>query len=176
MRLQNCLKQLRARPLHWEMAVADFLMAFETWQALETFDNPEWIWRHSVERCWRKCAIVVREARKKGRRGNKRPATDFAGYAGKPERSNLPELPNSTFLVSEVSSAERQQWPDMLHAAPSFIHRCEVLGGANWFHRTKLWPKSTILSNCDIHVLQCPVFYVLNLSIDLNSLTLFKSN
>jgi hypothetical protein len=38
---QNGLKQLRDGPLHWEMAVADFLETFETWQPVENFDNAE---------------------------------------------------------------------------------------------------------------------------------------
>ena len=38
---QNCLKQLRNGPLHWEMAVAEFLETFETWLPWENFDNAE---------------------------------------------------------------------------------------------------------------------------------------
>ena len=40
---QNHLKQLRDGPLHWEMAVADFLETFENCLPLENFDNAEWI-------------------------------------------------------------------------------------------------------------------------------------
>jgi len=50
--------------------------------------------------------------------------------------------------VCDSSSAERQQWPDIQHAIPSFVHGCEALGGADCFHRRKLWPERTILSNC----------------------------
>ena len=47
----------------------------------------------------KKCASDVREARKKGRRGNKRSVTDLGERAGKKARGNVPELPNSTFMV-----------------------------------------------------------------------------
>jgi len=46
-----------------------------------------------------KCASKIQGARKKGRRGNKRPATDLGERASKTARSNLPELPNTTFMV-----------------------------------------------------------------------------
>jgi hypothetical protein len=96
---QNRLKQQRNGPLRWEMAVADFLETFEKWLPLENFDNAEWIRRQWVEMFLKKCASEVREARKKGRRGNKRPATDLGERAGKKARGNVPELPNSTFMV-----------------------------------------------------------------------------
>jgi hypothetical protein len=47
----------------------------------------------------KKCASEVREARKEGRRGNKRPATDLGEGVGKKARGNVPELRNSTFMV-----------------------------------------------------------------------------
>ena len=46
-----------------------------------------------------KYASRVQVARKKGRRGNKRPETDFGVRAGKQARGNVPELPNTTFIV-----------------------------------------------------------------------------
>jgi hypothetical protein len=64
---QNRLKQLRTGPLHWEMAVADFLETFETWLPLENFDNAEWIRRQWVEMFMKKCASAVGEEGKKGR-------------------------------------------------------------------------------------------------------------
>jgi len=96
---QNRLKQLRNGPLHWETAVAEFLETFETWLPLENFHNAEWIRRQRVEMFWKKCAREVREPRKKGRRGNKRPAMDLGERAGKKARDNLPQLPNTTFIV-----------------------------------------------------------------------------
>jgi len=36
---------------------------------------------------------------KKARRGNKRPATDLGERVGKKPRGNVPELPNTTFMV-----------------------------------------------------------------------------
>jgi len=47
----------------------------------------------------KKCASEVREGRMKGRRGNKRSATDLGECAGKKVRGNVPELPNTTFMV-----------------------------------------------------------------------------
>jgi len=96
---QYRLKQVRDGPLHWEMAVADFLATFDTWLPLINFNNAEWIRRQWVEMFLNKCASEIWEMRKKGRRGNKQPATDLGERVGKKARSNLPELPNTTFTV-----------------------------------------------------------------------------
>jgi len=96
---QNCLKPLRDGPLHWEMAVPDFLETFESWMPVENFDNAEWILRQWVELVLNKSASHIREARKKERRGNKQLATDLGEQAGKKARGNVPELPNTTFKV-----------------------------------------------------------------------------
>ena len=66
----------------------------------------------------KKSASEVREARKKGRRGNMRPAMDLGESAGKIARVNIPELPNTTFMVvirrvsndtnDQTSSIQRQ--------------------------------------------------------------------
>jgi hypothetical protein len=96
---QNRVKHQRNGPLRWEMAVAHFLATFEKWLPLENFDNAEWIRQKWVEMFLKKCASEVQEARKKGRRGNKRPATDLGARAGTIARGNVPELPNSTFMV-----------------------------------------------------------------------------
>ena len=48
---------------------------------------------------WKKSGSEVREARKKGGRGNKRPTRDFGERTGKKARGNVPELPNTTFMV-----------------------------------------------------------------------------
>jgi len=96
---QNRLKQQRNGPLRWEMACADFLESFETWLPLENLDNAEWIRRQWVELFLKKCASEVCEARKKGRRGNKRPATDLGECAGTQARGNVPKLPNSTLMI-----------------------------------------------------------------------------
>ena len=81
------------------MAVADFLKTFEKWLPLENFDNAKWIWRQWVEIFLKKCASEVGEARKKGRQGNKQPATDLGELVGKQERGNVRGLPNTTFMV-----------------------------------------------------------------------------
>ena len=47
----------------------------------------------------KKWACKVRDGRKKGRRGKKRSATGLGERAGKTARGNVPELPNTTFMV-----------------------------------------------------------------------------
>jgi hypothetical protein len=96
---QNCLKQMRNGPLRWEIAVADFLETFYTWLPLENFDNAKWIRRQSVEMFLKKCASEVRQLRKKGRQGNNRQAMDLGERAGTKARGNVPEMPNTTFMV-----------------------------------------------------------------------------
>jgi len=96
---QNRLKQVRNSPLHWETAVADFLDTIKNWLPFVIYDNAEWIRPQWVEIFLKKCASDIREVRKKGRRGNKRPAMDLGERAGRMARSNLPELPNTTFTV-----------------------------------------------------------------------------
>jgi hypothetical protein len=81
------------------MAVADFLETFETWLPLENFNNAEWIRRQWVGMFLKQCASEVREARKKGRRVNMRPATDLGECTGEKARGNVPELPNTTCMV-----------------------------------------------------------------------------
>jgi len=149
---QNRLKQLRDEPLHWERAVADFLETFETWLPLENFDNAKWIWRHWVEMFLKKCASEVREARKKGRRGNKRPATDLGERAGKTARGNLPEMPKTTFMIviRRVSNGNNDETSSMqLQASyPDVRHWEELID----FIEKKLWPDRTILSDCVIQM------------------------
>jgi len=105
---QNWLKQVRDGHLHRETAVADFWETFETWLPLDNFDNAEWIRRQWVEMFLKKCASEIWEARKKGRRGNKRPATDLGERASKKARSKLPELANTTFMfvICRVSNGK----------------------------------------------------------------------
>jgi len=98
-RRQNQLKQVQDGPLHWESAVAHFLMTFENGLRLVNFDNAECICRQWVEMFLKKCGSEIREAKKNGRRGNEQPATELGECAGKKARSNLPELPNTTFTV-----------------------------------------------------------------------------
>jgi hypothetical protein len=96
---QNRLKQVRDGPLHGEMAVADVLVTFETWLPLDNLDNAELIRRQWVEMFLKKCASEIRKARQKARQGNMRPATDLGEHTGNKARSNLLELPNTTFTV-----------------------------------------------------------------------------
>jgi len=70
--------------------LVNFLETFETWLPLENFHNAEWIQRQWVDMFLKKCASEVLEARKKGRWGNKRPATDLGQRAGKKVRGNIP--------------------------------------------------------------------------------------
>jgi len=46
---QNRLNRLRDGPLHWEMAVADFLETFERWLLVDNCDIAKWIRRQWVE-------------------------------------------------------------------------------------------------------------------------------
>jgi hypothetical protein len=66
---------------------------------LGNFDNAKWIRHQWVEEFLKKCASEVQEARKKGRLGNKRLATDLGECAGKKARGNVPELPKTTFMI-----------------------------------------------------------------------------
>jgi len=75
------------------------LVTFNTKLPLQNFNNAEWIRRQWVEMVIKKCATEVQEERKKGRRGNKRPATDVADRAGHKLRVKVPELQNTTFMV-----------------------------------------------------------------------------
>ena len=59
--------------------------------------------------CLKKCASEVREARKKGRRGNKRPAMDLGERVGKKARGNVPKLAKYNIHGCDSLSAERQQ-------------------------------------------------------------------
>jgi hypothetical protein len=45
------------------------------------------------------CASDIGEARKNGRQGNKQPVSDLGEHTGKQDRANIPELPNTTFMV-----------------------------------------------------------------------------
>jgi hypothetical protein len=47
----------------------------------------------------KKCASKVYEARKKGWRGNRRPAMDLGQGAGNKVTANVPEWPNTTGMV-----------------------------------------------------------------------------
>jgi len=96
---QYHMKQQRDRPVHWLMVVANVLETFRTWHTLETFDNVEWIRRHSVKVFSQNCAIEVREVRKKGRWGNLRPVTELGQRVGKRAAGNVPEMRNTTFMV-----------------------------------------------------------------------------
>jgi hypothetical protein len=96
---QNRLKQVQYGPLHRETVVADFLATFETWLPLVNFDNAEWIRRQWVEMFLKQYESEIREPRKKGRRGNKRPATHLGERADTQVRRNLPELPKTIFTV-----------------------------------------------------------------------------
>jgi hypothetical protein len=79
--------------------VANFLKTFKTWLPLDNFDNAEWIRSQLVKPFLQKCACEIWEARKKPMRGNKGPETDLGERASNMARSNLPERPNTTFMV-----------------------------------------------------------------------------
>ena len=62
-------------------------------------DPPLGSQRNIFSRLQNRPRTEVPDARKKGRQGNKQPATDLAQRAGKKARGNFPELPNTTFMV-----------------------------------------------------------------------------
>jgi hypothetical protein len=105
---QNRLKQVQDRPLYWETAVADFLAIFETWVPLVNFDTAERIRCQWVEMILKKCASEIREARKKGRQGNKRPVMDLGECVGNQARSHHTVLPNTmvTVMIHWVSNGK----------------------------------------------------------------------
>jgi len=79
---QNRLKPLPDGPLHWETAVADFLVTFETWLPMENLDNAEWIRRQWVEQLLKKCVSEVRKAGRNEWGGNMRPVIGFGERVG----------------------------------------------------------------------------------------------
>ena len=92
-------EKLRDRHLHWETAVPDIVDGFETWLPLKNVGTAKRIWQQWVEIFSKKCASEVWEPRKKGRRGHMRPVTDLAERGGNKAGGNVPELPNTTFMV-----------------------------------------------------------------------------
>jgi len=126
---QNQLKQLRDGPLHLETAVAYFLETLETWLPLDNCDNAESIRHQWVEIFLKKSASEIWEEKKKGRRGNKRTATDLGESLSKKARSNRPELPNTTFIVVICRVVEWQGYRSIPKPTPSRVYRCEALGG-----------------------------------------------
>jgi hypothetical protein len=95
----NHFKHQRDGPLHWEMAVADFLETFEKWLPLENFANAKWIRRQWEETFRKTCASKVRMVKNKRRGCKKRPAMDWGEHAGKNLKGNVSELPSTTFMV-----------------------------------------------------------------------------
>jgi len=78
----------------------------------------------------KKCASEIAQARNNGRRGNKRPATDFGECAGDKEGSNLPELPITmcTVMIHWVSNGKDMvPAPKQLQASYTDVRRWEEL-------------------------------------------------
>jgi hypothetical protein len=90
---------MRNGPLHWATVGEDFLETFETWLTLENSDNAESICRKWVEMLLKNWGTKVKKVKKKGSRGNKRPATDLGERQGNTARGNVPEIPNTAFTV-----------------------------------------------------------------------------
>ena len=127
---QNDLKAVRDVPLQWERVVADVLETFEVWMPLDNFDNAEWIRRQWVEMFLKKCSSEIGEARKTGRQGNKQLGTDLGERASNKARSNLPQLPNTTFMVvsSWVSDGKNMVLaPKQLQASYTDVRHWEEL-------------------------------------------------
>ena len=82
------------------MAVALSLETLENWQLLDNSYNAEWIQWQWVEMGLKKCASEILEVRRNRRQGNQQLAMDLGQHASKNVRSDLPELPNTTFMVA----------------------------------------------------------------------------
>ena len=118
------------------------------------FDNAEWIRWQWVAMFLDEIAAEIRKARKNGWRANKRLATDLGERAGKPVRSNLPELPNTTFtvMIHWVSNGnDIVQAPTQLQASYTDVRHWEVLvdfinknGGPKEPYIFKLMSKCTL--------------------------------
>jgi hypothetical protein len=81
------------------MRVADIFETIQTWLPLDNIDNAEWIQLQWVEMILIICSIEVQNARKTGLRGNKRPRSNVAERIVLKARGNLPERPNTTFIL-----------------------------------------------------------------------------
>jgi hypothetical protein len=121
--------------------VADVLATFDTWLPLVIFDNAACICWQWVERFLKKCGSEIREVTKMGRRGNTRPRTDFGWCAGKMARSNLPELPNTTFTVEIHRASYGKDMvlaPKQLHASYTDVtHWQELVDFVNKYRGPK---------------------------------------
>ena len=99
---------------------------------MENVDHAEKIRHPLVEIFLKKCASEVREARQRGRRGNKQPATDLGKRVGRIARGNVPELPNTTFIVviGQVPNGNNDQTSSIqLHASYTDVGHWEQLIG-----------------------------------------------
>lgn len=146
---QNHFKQLRNGPLPWETVVTDVLETFGSWLRLDNFDNAKWIRRQWTEMILKICASEIQAAKKMGRQGSKRLATDLGQLTSKRAMINTPELLKITFLdgVCRVSNCNycsqrvrvtRQQtgfgpakWFGLV-PQPSENTTCSVLVGQTW--------------------------------------------
>ena len=103
---------------------------FRDLAAVGNVDHAERIQQLCVEIFLKKCASEDREARKRGRRGNKRPATDLGKRVGKIGRGNVPELPNTTFsvVISRVPNGNNDQTSSIqLHTTYMDVRHWEEL-------------------------------------------------
>jgi hypothetical protein len=81
------------------MAVVDIVETFEVRLPLDMFDYAEWNRQQWVEMFLMICVSEIWVVRNKGRRGHKQPAMYLGERRSKQVRSNLPKLPNTTFMV-----------------------------------------------------------------------------
>jgi len=112
------------------MAVADLLETLENWLPVDNFHNTEWIQRQWIEMFLKKSETETREMRRKGRRGNKWPATDLGERASTNARSNRPKLPNSMIrvLILRVSNGKDMDLaPKQLEALHTDVMHWEEL-------------------------------------------------
>ena len=79
--------------------VVDCLGTIQNWLLLDNVDNTAWITHQQVEMSFMKCASEFRKAWILGRQGKKNVPTELQECAGNKERSSLPVLPNTLFMV-----------------------------------------------------------------------------
>jgi hypothetical protein len=77
---------------------------------------------------------------------------DLGEHAGINANGYLSELLNISNHDWDSFSAKRQQWPDMQHSTPSFIHTFEALGAAATFHSNQFCPQETTRSDSNIQM------------------------
>jgi len=91
-----------------------------------------------------------REGEAEGNARQQATSNRFERMHGQKCKSLPPRVAKYNIHGCDSSGAEWQRWPDLQHPTWRFVHRCDALERADWFHQKKLWPEETILSDRDI--------------------------